>query len=70
MDKVLRNLSRNKLYSIDEIYEATGFRKGFPMLRVTIDAHKEYYGRGIADGNIYYGHPEVIAELKRQKTMT
>ena len=58
------------LYTVDEIQEATGFRRGFPQLRVTIDAHREYYGRGVADGLIWYGHPDLIAELKREKSMS
>lgn len=68
VDKVLRNLG-DKLYTIDEIEQATGFRHGFPDLRKTINAHKEYYGTGVADGIIYYGRPEFIAELKREKSM-
>jgi len=70
VDKVLRALPKNKLFTIDEIQEATGFRRGFPQLRTTIDAHREYYGKGVADGKLHFGHPEVIAELKRQKAMS
>jgi len=63
-------LMPNRLYTVDDIIEMTGLRKGFPLLRQTLDAHREYHGKGVVDGQIYFGHPDKIAELKSLKAMS
>jgi len=66
----IARLRKDRLYSLDEVYDLIGLRKGSPMLRATIDSYKENQGKGMADGKIYFGHTETVAQLKTQKSMS
>ena len=65
----LSKLKPDKLYTLDALYELIGLPKGFPHLRTTIDAYKEYYGSGMVDGKLRFGHPDTISFLKQKKAM-
>jgi len=70
VEKALSKLSPNRLYTVDDVTELTGLRKGFPQLRQTLNAYREHQGKGVVDGQLYFGHPDKISELKSLKTMT
>lgn len=62
--RTLSQLDKNMIYEKSDICKLTGLRAGYPGLSQTIDDQKKYYGK--VGSNMYFSHPDTIAELKDQ----
>ena len=68
VEKTLKTLSKGKIYEKTDVIKLTGLRTGYPGLSAALENATEYKGK--AGGVSYWGHPDDIAQLKLEGTMT
>jgi len=68
VDKTLKDLDPDTIYEKNDIIKLTGLRHGYPGLTPTIEGQKEYYGK--VGSNMYFSHPDTIADLKNQAKLS
>ena len=71
VSKVLRTLDQQHLYEKSDIAKLCKLNPTYPNLRATLEETKEFEGyRGRVAGRYYWGHPEVIEQLKTEGQLT
>ena len=68
VEKTLKTLSKERIYEKTDVIKLTGLRTGYPGLSAALENATEYKGK--AGGVSYWGHPDDIAQLKLEGTMT
>jgi len=71
VSKVLKTLDRQHLYEKADIAKLCKLNPTYPGLRSTLEEVKEFDKyRGRVAGRYYWGHPEVIEQLKNEGQLT
>ena len=68
VDKVLKSVKTDMIYTKSDIIQLTGLRPGYPGLSNALENATENKGR--AGGVNYWGNKDTIEELKKQAIMT
>ena len=68
VERTLKTLQKERVYEKTDVIKLTGLRSGYPGLSLALENATEYKGK--AGGVSYWGHPEDIAQLKLEGTMT
>ena len=69
--KVLKTLDKQHLFEKADIAKLCNLNPTYPGLRSTLEETKTFEGyRGKVAGRFYFGHPEVIEQLKNEGQLT
>ena len=68
VERTLKTLVKDRVYEKTDVIKLTGLRSGYPGLSLALENATQYKGK--AGGVSYWGHPEDIAQLKLEGTMT
>lgn len=69
--KVLKTLDRHHLYEKSDVAKLCKLVPTYPGLRPTLEETKDFEQyRGKVAGRFYYGHPDVITQLKGEGQLT
>lgn len=71
VSKAFQQLDKNHLYEKADITKLCNLRPGYPGLNDVLEQNKDFARfRGKVAGKNYWGHPEVIQQLKAEGQLT
>jgi len=71
VNKVLKALDRQHLYEKTDIAKLCKLNPTYPGLRSTLEETKEFEPyRGRVAGRFYWGHPDIVSQLKNEGQLT